>query len=204
MANKKKKRKVGCLNSLEENEMVLILVGSENPVKLESVRVAFSQYFNPVDVVGRKVPSFVPDQPLNGDTYLGARNRVQELQKLNLREQLNADFFVGIEGGVVEMYGTWMCNGVMYIMDRLGKSSYGTSAHFQLPPSVLDKVKEGIELGDLTDALTGQHNTKQKGGVIAYLTKGAMDRKALYVPGLIVALVPFVNREIYFPEQPKP
>ena len=180
--------------------MVLVLVGSENPVKLESVREAFSQYFDTLEVCGKSVPSFVSNQPLNEDTYRGARNRVQELQKLNEQEHFNADFFVGIEGGVVEMYGTWMCNGVMYIRDKVGKSGYGTSAHFQLPPALLQKVKEGTELGDLTDAITGEKNTKQKGGIIHYLTKGAMDRKALYVTGLIAALVPFVNREMYFPD----
>jgi non-canonical (house-cleaning) NTP pyrophosphatase len=31
-----------------------------------------------------------------------------------------------------------------------------------------------------------------------YSTKGVMDRKRIYVDGLIAALVPFLNEELYF------
>ena len=42
-----------------------------------------------------------------------------------------------------------------------------------------------------------EKNTKQKGGAIGFLTNGVMDRKDLYVQGLIVALVPFIKKELY-------
>jgi non-canonical (house-cleaning) NTP pyrophosphatase len=48
------------------------------------------------------------------------------------------------------------------------------------------------------DRITGENNIKQKGGAIGFFTKEIMDRKALYISGLIVAFVPFLNEELYF------
>ncbi len=78
-----------------------ILVGSKNPVKISAARETFSLYFDNVEVVeGISVPSFVPDQPINEETYQGAQNRANELHKINLDQNLNAEFSVGIEGGI--------------------------------------------------------------------------------------------------------
>ena len=43
-----------------------------------------------------------------------------------------------------------------------------------------------------------QENTKQKGGAISYFTAGKMNRKELYIPGLISALIPFQHENLYF------
>jgi len=53
---------------------MLILVGSKNPVKIESVKEAFEKYFSNVDVQGVEVSSGVSDQPVNEDTFRGAKN----------------------------------------------------------------------------------------------------------------------------------
>lgn len=174
-----------------------ILVGSQNPVKIEAVHQAFAQYFDTVEVIGREVDPQVLVQPVNEDTFLGAKNRVLALQHLNALEKLGADFFAGIEGGIIQLYSRWFGFGCMAIGDPQGRLGFGTSALFELPEPIVSELLAGKELGHVIDHLAGDHNTKQKGGAIGFLTHGVMDRKMLYVQGLIVALVPFVNESLY-------
>lgn len=174
-----------------------VLVGSQNPVKIEAVREAFIQYFDDVKVIGREVDSEVPAQPVNEDTFAGAKNRVLALQDLNAAEKVGAQFFVGIEGGIIQLYERWFAFGCMAIGDVQGRLGFGTSPLFELPEALIPELLAGKELGQVIDRLTGDHNTKQKGGAIGFLMGGIMDRKALYVQGLIVALVPFVNEALY-------
>jgi len=60
-----------------------ILVGSKNPVKIESVKEAFEKYYDEVEVTGFSVESNVPAQPYNDETFFGAENRAFELNKIN-------------------------------------------------------------------------------------------------------------------------
>jgi len=174
-----------------------ILVGSRNPVKIEAVEEAFGIYFDDVDVTGISVDSSVPDQPVGDETYRGARIRASHLMERNVEQNLDADYFVGIEGGIEEKEGRWYSFGAICIMDVFGQAGYGTSIHFELPRVVIRNIQNGKELGDVIDAVSGGENTKQKGGAIHYLTKGVIDRKSIYVQGLIAALIPFVNREVW-------
>ena len=172
------------------------MVGSENPVKLEATREAFLKYFSDVKIEGVKVPSGVPDQPLNEDTFRGAENRVEELKRINEARGLNADFFVGIEGGVIELYSVWFGFGVACVMDKSGKKSFGTSSLFPLPEKFLKPVLEGKELGEVVDEYTGRKNIKKNEGAIGILTRGVITRKDLYVPAVISALIPHIT-ELY-------
>ncbi len=175
-----------------------VLVGSKNPVKINSVKEAFSKYFADVEVTGISVESGVSDQPVNNETFLGARNRALELKKLNEAENLSAEYFVGIEGGIIKHFNKWFAFGGMCIIDKEENEGFGTSPHFELPDSVVEKLLDGVELGDVMDEIMNQQNTKQKTGAIGYFTNGVMHRKDLYVGGLIVALVPFLHKDMFF------
>lgn len=175
-----------------------ILVGSKNPVKIKAVEEAFSLYFENIEVIGISVPSNVPDQPINEETYLGAENRANELQKINFIKNFNADYFIGIEGGIQQIYNKWFAFGCMCLIHKSGNYSFGTSANFELPEIVTKQLLERKELGYVMDEIMKEENTKQKGGAIAFFTNGKMDRKELYIPGLISALVPFQHQKMYF------
>lgn len=175
-----------------------ILVGSKNPVKIESVFNAFSKYFNNIEVIGIDVESGVSSQPINEDTFLGAKNRALALKKINEQEKIGAEFFVGIEGGIIKFFGKWFAFGCMCIMDKDDRMGFGTSPHFELPLSIVEKLLTGIELGDIMDELLNQRNTKQKNGAIGFFTNGIMNRKELYVEGLKVAIIPFLHKNIFF------
>jgi len=178
--------------------MTKVLVGSKNPVKISSVQNAFEKYFNKVEVTGINVDSKVSDQPVNEETFEGAKNRAFKLIEKNNKDNLGADYFVGIEGGIIQLYKKWFAFGCMCIANREGKTGFGTSAHFELPKGIVDELLNGKELGDVMDKIQNKSNTKQKLGAIGYFTNGVMSRSELYVPGLITALIPFLHQDHFF------
>ncbi|MFH0735188.1 MAG: inosine/xanthosine triphosphatase [bacterium] len=180
--------------------MIKVLVGSKNPVKIESAKITFEKYFGDCEVLGIDVNSSVPNQPINNDTFEGAKNRALELFKCNSTNNLAADYFVGIEGGIMELYNIWFSFGCMCVIDKNKNIGYGTSPLFQLPKFVVDRLLKGEELGDVIDSLFDKTNTKQNLGAIGYLTNGVMNRTELYSAGLITALIPFVNKKLWLLE----
>lgn len=175
-----------------------ILVGSKNPVKISSVEDAFKNYFDNIEVIGIEVESGVSIQPINDETFIGAQNRALKLKEINDSQNLGAELFVGIEGGITKQFDKWFAFGCMCIIDKDGKVGFGTSPHFELPQSVVEKLLQGIELGDVMDEIMNQQNTKQKYGAIGFFTNGVMNRKELYVEGLKVAVIPFLHKEMFF------
>lgn len=175
-----------------------VLVGSENPVKIEAAKEVFSKYFGRVKVTGIEVSSKVSAQPINEETFEGAKNRALELKKLNEEKNLGADFFVGIEGGITKLYSKWFASGVGCIIDSQGRIGYGVSPYFGLPESIIDQLFSGNELGEVMEEISGKDNIRQREGAIGFLSKGVIERKNLYIHSLIVALVPFLNKDLYF------
>ncbi len=177
--------------------MVKALVGSKNSVKLAATEEAFSDYFAAVEVIGIKVDSGVSSQPVARGTFEGAKNRAPELRKISDEQSLDAKFFVGTEGGIIKLFSKWFALSAMCIMDDTGRTGLGTSPIFELLDGIAEQLSNGSELGDIMDNLTGERDIKEKQGAAGYLTKGVMDRKRIYADGLIAALVPFLNEELY-------
>jgi len=175
-----------------------ILVGSKNPVKIDSVVEAFSCYFKSIDVNGIDVASGVSAQPINRETFEGAKNRAEALIKVAKNDKIVIDYFVGIEGGILQLNNQWFALGGIYIIDKHGKTGFGTSSLFPLPKSIVEELHNGKELGEVIDRIANDENTKQKGGAIGYLTGGIITRKKLYKQGVISALVPFLHPSLYF------
>lgn len=174
-----------------------ILVGSLNPVKIAAVRDVFAAHFGAVDVVGHEVASGVSAMPTGDDTFVGAENRVRGLLALNRERSLAAAYCVGLEGGMAAWHGRWLSFGVLCIGDAAGRLGFGVSPMYELPPDIVAALADGEELGTVIDRLSGQHNSKQQGGAIGYLTRGRVDRRQLYAQGLEMALAPFLNPEMY-------
>jgi len=177
---------------------MIILVGSKNPVKISSVEEAFAKYFSGVNAIGYEVNPGVSVQPVNDETFVGAQNRASKLKQMNDEQNLNAEYFVGIEGGITKQFNRWFAFGCMCVIDKSGKAGFGMSPYFELPNTIVDKLLKGVELGDVMDEILNQQNTKQKQGAIGYFTNGVMNRKELYIEGLKVAIVPFLHKEMFF------
>ena len=75
---------------------MMIVVGSMSKVKIGAVREAAEENGLHVNVIGVQAASDINEQPLDGETLQGARNRL-----LHARELFpNADLYVAIENGI--------------------------------------------------------------------------------------------------------
>lgn len=170
-----------------------IAVGSQNPVKIESAKRAFEKVFGSCEVVGVPVPSGVSDMPITfKETAEGAKNRA-----LGAIKKIDADFGVGLEGGFERKeLGTFLI-GVIAVVDKNGKWGYGVRGGILMPESIVGKVEEGKELGDVMDEITGEKNTKHREGAIGFFTKGLISRTESFEAAVIQALAIFMRPEMY-------
>jgi inosine/xanthosine triphosphatase len=166
-----------------------IAVGSKNPVKLAAARAVVTRLVPEITIEAVEVPSGVPDQPFGDDqTIRGAIARAQAA-----RERLDADFGVGIEGGVVEMPGgTMRTCAWAAVVSRSGRHGVGGSLAMPLPGSVAHMIRDGMELGHAMDKLTSQTGTKHGAGAVGILTAGLVDRQAAYEVLVAYALSVFL------------
>ncbi len=175
-----------------------VLIGSENSVKIESTRQSFSRFFKPVEVQGLPADSGVPAQPINEETFTGAKNRAECVKYINDEQGLNANFFVGIEGGILQLYNRWFQFSVIHILDQQHQESFGTTGLYELPNWIVEKLLAGSELGHIIDELAQDSNTKEKQSTIGFLTNGAVDRLENNTRAITFALVPFLQENLYF------
>ena len=170
-----------------------IVVASKNPVKIGAASAAFAAVFPEatIDVRGIAIGSGVGDQPYSdAETRAGARARALRANDA----APDADFCVGLEGGVEVLDGQLMAFAWMAVKGRAGAVSEARSATLPLPPAVKALVDAGMELGEANDRVFSTVNSKQGGGAYGLLTDGRYTRESIYTQTLIIALTPFVNR----------
>lgn len=173
-----------------------VAVGSKNPVKVEAVRLAFSDVWPEIEWVvnGSDVASGVSDQPMSDkESVKGAINRAKRALK-----ELKADFGVGIEGGIQKIGSEYVDSGWVIVFEKSGKMGIGSSIRMHTPHKMMEMVLEkGLELGDACDILFSRKNTKQTEGQFGLLTKNLITRTDAYRSGVLSALVRFINPELY-------
>ncbi len=169
-----------------------IVVASKNPVKVGATREAFATLFPDatLEMLPVHVDSGAGDQPDSDETTrLGARTR-----SLRAREvQPDADYWVGLEGGIEVLDDQLMAFAWMAIQGKTGAVSEARSTTLPLPPAIKDLVESGMELGEANDKVFATVNSKQGGGAYGLLTDGLYTREGIYTQTLIIALIPFVN-----------
>jgi len=173
-----------------------IIIASTNPVKVNAAREAFRLMFPGVvfEFQGISVPSGVADQPMtDAETFTGALNRAANASAA----VPDADYWVGIEGGLEKKRNELEVFAWTVIKDKSGAIGKGRTATFFLPPVVAREVLGGMELGAAADLVFKESNCKQNMGTIGILTGGLIDRTKYYVDPLIIALIPFKNAELY-------
>ncbi len=177
--------------------MLLVIVASTNPVKINATRLAFEQMFpgHEFSVEGMNAPSGVSDQPMGtAETIQGARNRVQHISKA----QPEADYFVGLEGGLItDEDDRLVSQAWMVIVNKHGRESKASTATFALPQAMADMIRSGLEMGHATDKFFGLNNSKHSNSTVGILTDNVIDRTAYYTHALIMALIPFKNPDLY-------
>ncbi len=188
-------KRVNFQSSAASTDKSLIIVGSKNPVKLDCTNEAFSLAFSTEFLVnGVNAASQVSEQPIgDAETLLGAINRVKNA-KMAFPE---ADYWIGIEGGIENDEFGMNAFAWIYIENKSGLSGKAKTGTFYLPKGITNLINSGMELGHADDQFFAKENSKQQGGSVGILTHGVVDRKAYYTQAIILALIPFLNKNLF-------
>ncbi|HUR68408.1 MAG TPA: inosine/xanthosine triphosphatase [Candidatus Thermoplasmatota archaeon] len=172
-----------------------IAVGSDNPVKLEAVKMAAMRLFGEADVRGFSVDPGVPAQPFEDATWEGARRRA----RLALARWPEADFGVGIEAGLfeVEAAGGVMDVQACAVVDVAGRLTYGQGPGFSYPPDVVEKLRAGRTVGEVLSDISGVEEIGKREGAVGWLSRGHVTRTQLTEPAVLMAFLPRLRSEMY-------
>ena len=136
---------------------------------------------------GYPIESGVRDQPMScAETLQGATNRARQLRPLS-----DADYVVGIEGGIEIIDDSCFASAWIVIIDHAGRIARGRSGSFALPPRVQALIEKGMELGHANDQVFGELNSKHAGGAVGSLSGGVITRQSLYEHAMQLALIAY-------------
>ncbi|MDG6915474.1 MAG: inosine/xanthosine triphosphatase [Nitrososphaerota archaeon] len=175
--------------------LTVVAVGSRNPAKTLGARKAFSRYFTDLEVRGVDATLAVRVQPLTlEETIEGAVARA----RLAIQASGEADFGVGVEAGLTAFGDESLNLQVAAIMDRRGRHTLGSSSGFMVPGTVVRQMQVGgVELDRFAKGLAGSGEVREEDGVVYHLTRGAVSRVDMTAECVGMALVPWINRDIY-------
>lgn len=168
-----------------------IIVGSTNPVKINSVREVFRKYFPDCEVVGVEVLSGVGEQPTSEEeTRQGASNRARSALGND------ANFGVGLEGGVCEIGGKLFECAWVSVVRPDGEEGMGGGLYFELPKNIAERIRKGEELGPVMAEIL-KYDVKRSEGAIGVFSGGKLTRQKAYEQLVTQAILKFVSPKWY-------
>lgn len=176
--------------------MKKVIVASTNPVKINTTEIGFKKMFPEINFSfeGVAAESGVSAQPMSEEeTLRGATNRAENAKGI----APNADYWVGIEGGLEEINSGTEAFAWVVVISKDGLIGRGKTGSYFLPEKIVELIKEGKELGEADDIVFGRVNSKQSNGSVGILTGDVLTRTTYYEPAVILALIPFKNPDLY-------
>ena len=169
------------------------LIGTANPGKIQGAKEALEVYFKDVEIEGYKASSDVSDQPVNEETLEGARNRVNITIKYAEDNNIDADLFMGIESGIMELYGSWFITNFAVVKDKDGYESFSIGPVIPVP----NKYVKEIIATDFGTVMTKIFNEKAMGqgvGGVNSLTNESISRIQITKEAFVTALTTHVHK----------
>ena len=154
------------------------------------------------NVVARRVETSIPAMPLTDWQLMeGARERALAARDALKSRRLEADIYVGLEGGFhsISIEGEWhtFLRGWAYATDGR-QGVFGAAPSISVPENIVKKVVEGRrELGAVIDDVTGERDVRSKQGAWGVLSKDLVTRSLSFELALIAAFAPFYNPKLY-------
>jgi inosine/xanthosine triphosphatase len=185
-----------------------IALGSDRAAKIMAVRASIARVaeidaaWRDTTVVARSVTTNAPAMPLTDwELMSGARERALAVRKILIEQNLEADLYVGLEGGFhsISVDGDWhtFLRGWAFVTDG-ERGSFGMSPSIGVPPAIVKNVIEGKrELGLVIDEVAGARDVRSRQGAWGVLSRDLLTRSMSFEAALIAAFAPFYNPALY-------
>ena len=154
------------------------------------------------NVVARRVEISAPAMPLTDWQLMeGARERALAVRDSLHSRRLEADIYVGLEGGFhsISIGGEWhtFLRGWAYATDG-ERSAFGGAPSISVPAEIVKNVVQGRrELGIVIDEVSGGRDVRSKQGAWGVLSRDLVTRSMSFELALIAAFAPFYNPKLY-------
>jgi non-canonical (house-cleaning) NTP pyrophosphatase len=131
----------------------------------------------------------------------GARERALAVRDSLHSRRLEADIYVGLEGGFhsISIGGEWhtFLRGWAYATNG-ERSAFGAAPSISVPQEIVKSVVQGRrELGVVMDEITGARDVRSKQGAWGVLSRDLVTRSMSFELALIAAFAPFYNPKFY-------
>jgi inosine/xanthosine triphosphatase len=185
-----------------------IALGSDRAAKIMAVRASIARVaeidaaWRDANVVARSVKTDAPAMPLTDwELMSGARKRALAVREILLKQNLDADLYVGLEGGFhsISVEGDWhtFLRGWAFVSDGR-RGSFGMSPSIEVPERIVKDVISGKrELGLVIDEVAGARDVRSRQGAWGVLSRDLITRSMSFEFALIAAFAPFYNSELY-------
>lgn len=154
------------------------------------------------NVVARRVEINAPAMPLTDWQLMeGARERALAVRDSLHSRRLEADVYVGLEGGFhsISIGGEWhtFLRGWAYATDG-ERGAFGGAPSISVPADIVKSVVQGRrELGIVIDEVSGGRDVRSKQGAWGVLSRDLVTRSMSFEVALIAAFAPFYNPKLY-------
>lgn len=168
-------------------------IGSHNQVKIAAAKTAFEQVFpdQKIHIKSTQASSHVSAQPLSDrETIKGAIHRAQ-------KSLIDADFAIGIEGGISQQNDMWFSCGWVAVISQRQIMSLASSARIQIPDQVIHLIQQGKELSQVDDILFQVSQSNLNQGNYGLMTHGLVTRELAYKQAVICALSRFTQADLF-------
>ncbi len=185
-----------------------IALGSDRAAKIMAVRASIARIatidsaWRDAKVIPRPVKTDAPAMPLTDwELMSGAQQRAHAVRDLLIQQKLEADLYVGLEGGFhsISVEGEWhtFLRGWAYATDG-ARGSFGMSPSIEVPAAIVKSVIEGKqELGIVIDDVAGARDVRSRQGAWGVLSRDLLTRAMSFEAALIAAFAPFYNQSLY-------
>ncbi|MBP6880095.1 DUF84 family protein [Candidatus Saccharibacteria bacterium] len=171
------------------NILQKVTVGSENPTKIEATRQAFAIAFPNgfFEFSGVAAASGVNEQPMTEDeSILGANNRARFVL-----DNSDADYAVGMEGGMYFVNDSWFVSDWVVVRDRNGEKGIAGTPRYFVPEYLAKHVTADFDLSAVLEKQLDMKNIGKLDGFAGMSTNNHITRTTSNRDALVIALAQF-------------
>lgn len=174
-----------------------VIIGTKNQKKIDVAASIFmiTLAIDTIEVIGHDAKSGVPEAPHAEETFRGALNRARGCFALG-----GADYFVGVESGLVERYGNMFEEAWAVILSADGRTYVGYSSGLMLPALVTKRMQDGEKHNEIMFSIDKQFNLPDDNrDTWSRYTGGTMSRQLSLEEAIRNALIQTVptDRNLY-------